>query len=131
MPLRQPLIQDLAQPGQVLARRPTVPAVPAAAARRQELIAACGVHTNGAIPVPGSVHPQFRYKNRCDIGKSQSIWTDSKMERLGTQLHGGAPNGRSLGLGLGLGLGLSTGMATAELQRFRGVLRRCSQRMLS
>jgi hypothetical protein len=29
----------------------------------------------------GRFHPQFRDKNRRGIGKSQSIWTDSKMER--------------------------------------------------
>jgi hypothetical protein len=29
---------------------------------------------------PGRFHPQFRDKNRRDIGKSQSIWTDPKME---------------------------------------------------
>jgi hypothetical protein len=29
-------------------------------------------------------HPQFRDKNRRDIGKSQSMWTDSKMETAGS-----------------------------------------------
>eukprot|EP01047_Picozoa_sp_COSAG01_P020302 COSAG01_NODE_1152_length_11492_cov_12.314842_11_plen_169_part_00 len=29
---------------------------------------------------PGRCHPQFRDKNRRDIGKSQSMWTDSKMK---------------------------------------------------
>jgi hypothetical protein len=31
-------------------------------------------------------HPQFRDKNRRDIGKSQSVWTDSKMETARSQL---------------------------------------------
>jgi hypothetical protein len=34
--------------------------------------------------LPGRFHPQFRDKNRRDIGKSQSIWTDSKMETAGS-----------------------------------------------
>jgi hypothetical protein len=35
--------------------------------------------------LPGRFHPQFRDKNRRDIGKSQSIWTDSKMETPGSR----------------------------------------------
>eukprot|EP01047_Picozoa_sp_COSAG01_P069361 COSAG01_NODE_10245_length_2211_cov_2.952178_2_plen_104_part_00 len=34
--------------------------------------------------LPGRFRPQFRDKNRRDIGKSQSIWTDSKMETAGS-----------------------------------------------
>jgi hypothetical protein len=39
-----------------------------------------------ALHLPGRFHPQFREgkKNRRDIGKSQSIWTDSKMETPGS-----------------------------------------------
>jgi hypothetical protein len=33
----------------------------------------------------GRFHHQFRDKNRRGIGKSQSIWTDSKMETPGAQ----------------------------------------------
>jgi hypothetical protein len=31
-------------------------------------------------PLARRFHPQFRDKNRRDMGKSQSVWTDSKME---------------------------------------------------
>jgi hypothetical protein len=34
--------------------------------------------------LPGHFHPQLRDKNRRDIGKSQSILTDSKMETAGS-----------------------------------------------
>jgi hypothetical protein len=34
--------------------------------------------------LPGRFHPQFRDRTRRDIGKSQSIWTDSKMETPGS-----------------------------------------------
>jgi hypothetical protein len=33
-----------------------------------------------APALSGRFHPQFRDRNRRDIGKSQSIWTNSKME---------------------------------------------------
>eukprot|EP01047_Picozoa_sp_COSAG01_P057858 COSAG01_NODE_6739_length_3521_cov_30.112800_3_plen_77_part_00 len=34
--------------------------------------------------LPGGFHPQLRDQNRRDIGKSQSIWTGSKMETPGS-----------------------------------------------
>jgi hypothetical protein len=34
---------------------------------------------------PGRFHPHFRDQNRRGIGKSQSMWTDSKMETAGSQ----------------------------------------------
>jgi hypothetical protein len=34
--------------------------------------------------LPGRVHPQLRDQNRRDTGKSQSTWTDSKMETPGS-----------------------------------------------
>jgi hypothetical protein len=34
----------------------------------------------GTLDLPARFHPQFRDKNRRDIGKSQSKWTASKME---------------------------------------------------
>jgi hypothetical protein len=40
----------------------------------------CGGVPASWEPCPGRFHPQLRDKNRRDIGKSQSIWTDSKME---------------------------------------------------
>jgi hypothetical protein len=37
-----------------------------------------------SVHLPGRFYPQFLDKNRCDIGKSQSISTDSKMETPGS-----------------------------------------------
>jgi hypothetical protein len=33
------------------------------------------------LPGGGRVHPQFQDQSRRDIGKSQSLWTDSKIDR--------------------------------------------------
>jgi hypothetical protein len=47
--------------------------------------------------LPGRFRPQLRDKNRRGIGKSQPIWTDSKMETVGSQIdvraHGVALDG--------------------------------------
>jgi hypothetical protein len=40
-----------------------------------------------APALSGRFHPQFRDRNRRDIGKSQSIWTNSKMETPGSLVH--------------------------------------------
>eukprot|EP01047_Picozoa_sp_COSAG01_P061265 COSAG01_NODE_7628_length_3121_cov_51.317670_2_plen_91_part_00 len=47
--------------------------------------------------LPGRFQPQFRDKNRRDIGKSQSIWTDPKMETAGS--HEVGPRARAVQLG--------------------------------
>jgi hypothetical protein len=39
------------------------------------------------LPPGGRFSPQFRDKNRRDIGKSQSMWTNSKMETPGPPAH--------------------------------------------
>eukprot|EP01047_Picozoa_sp_COSAG01_P014253 COSAG01_NODE_690_length_14219_cov_19.783144_18_plen_213_part_00 len=46
-----------------------------------------------ARPFPSSI---FRDKNRRDIGKSQSIWTDSKMETAGSLQHAPVVGGTEL-----------------------------------
>jgi|EP01049_Picozoa_sp_SAG25_P007749 hypothetical protein len=38
------------------------------------------------IVLHGRFHPQLRDKNRRDIGKAQSIWTDSKVETPGSRV---------------------------------------------
>ena len=38
-----------------------------------------------ALDLARRFHPQFRDKNRRDIGKSQSVWTDFKMETARSQ----------------------------------------------
>jgi hypothetical protein len=45
------------------------------------MLVGCG-HDDPARPFPPSI---FLDKNRRDISKSQSIWTDSKMETAGSQ----------------------------------------------
>jgi hypothetical protein len=40
--------------------------------------------TCGGSSLPGRFHPQFRDKNRRDVGKSQSKWTASKTETPGS-----------------------------------------------
>eukprot|EP01047_Picozoa_sp_COSAG01_P038802 COSAG01_NODE_3166_length_6474_cov_287.238431_3_plen_82_part_00 len=49
--------------------------------------------------LPGRFRPQFRDKNRRDTGKSQSIWTDSKMETAGSRARG---RRRRVTIGIGI-----------------------------
>jgi hypothetical protein len=51
------------------------------------------------VLVGWSRHAQFREKNRRDIGKSQSIWTDSKMETPAVICREFSPGGGGAGRG--------------------------------
>eukprot|EP01047_Picozoa_sp_COSAG01_P036357 COSAG01_NODE_2839_length_6992_cov_15.825040_3_plen_132_part_00 len=54
--------------------------VPATCTKKVRVSIGCGCTELTRSCLSGRFHPQFRDRNRRDIGKSQSIWTNSKME---------------------------------------------------